>query len=408
VILVRNRAGDKLSGPAPLSTAGTRGDVGLGDRLLKAVSALAAALPTAVLLFILGVMLASGLRATRFSGTQIFGTLFSIGNDYLPEIARNGIQAPHGAVFGILPEFLGTLVTSVIALAIGVPVSVGAVLMLSEWIPQGAQRVLSLILDLLAGVPSVVFGLWGVYTLGPFFAAHLWPGLSAVVGGFPWLFPWVPSPVSWIVFAVALAAIAGLRSRVHGAWRRSVLWAGWVVVGLTLVGAISPWFVSATYDSQGILTASVVLSIMIVPIVASTTRELVRRVPVLAREGAFALGMSRHEVARVVTIPYVRRGILATALLGWGRAIGETVAVFLIIGNIYIGIPRSIFASGGTLASLIVGTLDGTLTDPTGTSASALSEVALILLAFSLLTNLGGRLIIRRVSDEALPVGRGV
>jgi phosphate transport system permease protein len=408
VILVRTRAGDKLSGPAPLSGAGSRGDAALGDRVLKAVSALAAGVPAAALLFVLAVMLASGLRATRFSGAQIFGTLFSIGNDYLPEITQNGIRAPHGAVFGILPELLGTLVTSVIALGIGVPVSVGAVLMLSEWVPQRAQRFLSLILELLAGVPSVVFGLWGVYTLGPFFAARLWPGLTAIIGGFPWLFPWVPSPQSWIVFTVALVVTLTLRTRLHGPARRSVLWVAWVAVGLTLVGAIGPWFVGTTYNSQGILTASVVLGIMIVPIIASTTRELVRRVPVLAREGAFALGMSRHEVARVVTIPYVRRGILATALLGWGRAIGETVAVFLIIGNIYVGIPKNIFASGGTLASLIVGTLDGTLTDPTGTSTSALAEVAVMLLIFSLLTNLGGRLIIRRVSDEAMPVGRGV
>lgn len=407
MILVRSRAGAKLSGPAPL-TAGTRGDVALGDRLLKGISALAAAVPMALLLLIVAVMVGSGLRATRFSGTDIFGTLFSIGNDYLPEITQNGIKAPHGAVFGILPELLGTLVTSVIALAIGVPVSVGGVLMLSEWVPHRAQRVLSLILELLAGVPSVVFGLWGVYTLGPFFAAHIWPALSAVVGGFPWLFPWVPSPQSWIVFAVAVGGVLALRGRLRGPARRSVLWGGWVVVALTLVGAVSPWFVSATYNSQGILTASIVLGIMIVPIVAATTRELVRRVPVLAREGAFALGMNRHEVARVVTIPYVRRGILATALLGWGRAIGETVAVFLIIGNIYVGIPKNIFASGGTLASLIVGTLDGSLTDPTGTSTSALCEVAVVLLIFSLVTNLGGRLIIRRVSDEALPVGRGV
>jgi phosphate transport system permease protein len=407
VILVRSRAGDRLSGPAPLSSAAP-GDIDVGDRLLKGVSGLAAAVPTAILLLIVVVMVTSGLRAARFSGTSIFGTIFSIGNDYLPEITQNGIRAPHGAVFGILPELLGTFVTSVVALAIGIPVSVGGVLMLSEWVPHRAQRFLSLILELLAGVPSVVFGLWGVYTLGPFFATHLWPGVSAVIGGFPWLFPWLPSPTSWIVFALAVVTTLALRARVHGMARRNVLWAAWVVVGLTLVGAVGPWFVSATFDSQGILTASVVLGIMIVPIVASTTRELVRRVPVLAREGAFALGMSRHEVARVVTIPYVRRGILATALLGWGRAIGETVAVFLIIGNIYIGVPKSIFASGGTLASLIVGTLDGTLTDPTGTSTSSLSEVAVVLLAFSLATNLGGRLIIRRVSDEALPVGRGV
>lgn len=404
---MRRRTGGQPSGPAPLSMA-TRDDAGLADRTLKGVSALAGAVPMAVLLFILAMMLVSALPAIRFSGGDIFGTLFSIGNPYLGGVSKNGVHALHGAQFGILPEMLGTLVTSVIALALAVPVSIGGVLMLSEWVPHRAQGALSLILDLLAGVPSVVFGIWGVYTFGPFMAAHVWPPLSAIIGGFPWLFPWLPSPGSWILFAIALAGTYVLRSRIHGPKRRAVMGVAWSAVTLTLIGAISAWFSSTSFESGGILTASLVLGIMIIPIIASTTRELVRRVPVLAREGAFALGMNRHETARVVTIPYVRRGMLATALLGWGRAVGETIAVFLIIGNIYVGIPNSIFASGGTLSSVIVGTLDGTLTDPTGTSTSAVTEVALILLVISLITNLGGRLIIRGVSDTALPVGRGV
>lgn len=409
MILVRHRAGDSLPGPAPLSPARPRsGDRGLGDRVLQGLCSLAGLVPMGVLLFIVAVMLVAALPAIRFSGSNIFGDLFSIGNSYLGEIKQNGVAAQHGAVFGFLPEMLGTLVTSVIALAIAVPVSVGGVLMLSEWVPQRAQTFLSMFLELLAGVPSVVFGLWGVYTVGPFLAVHIFPGLSAVIGGFPWLFPWVPFPSSWILVAGVVLGMVGVAARVHGPARRTLMGLGTLLLAITVVGALSPWFVSSTFDASGVLTASIVLGIMIIPIVASTTRELVRRVPVLAREGALAVGMNRHETARVVTIPYVRTGILATAMLGWGRALGETIAVFLIIGNIFVAVPKSIFASGGTLASLITGTLDGTLSDPTRTSTSALAEVALMLLLISLLTNLAGRLIIRRVSDQALPVGRGV
>jgi phosphate transport system permease protein len=150
-----------------------------------------------------------------------------------------------------------------------------------------------------------------------------------------------------------------------------------------------------------------VLTLMIIPIIASTTRQLVKRVPVLATEGALALGMTRYEMVRVVTIPYVRTGIIASALLGWGRALGETIAVLLIIG-MAANPAVNIFGTTSTLASTIADELDSALSDGTGMAIRAMAMLGLMLLVISLITNLTGRLVVRRISSEALPVGRGV
>jgi len=129
---------------------------------------------------------------------------------------------------------------------------------------------------------------------------------------------------------------------------------------------------------------------------------------VLAREGAFALGMTRYETVRTVTLPYVRTGIIAAALLGWGRALGETIAVLLISGNALNILPQTIYSPASTLASTIAAILDGALTDSSGMGVRALAEVGSLLLILSVLTNLAGRLVVRRVSGAALPVGRGI
>jgi phosphate transport system permease protein len=324
------------------------------DRVLRAVSALAAIIPTALLGFIAVIMVIAALPSIIFNGLSFFtGSVFNFGNSYATTtITHNGqVALPH-AVFGVLPLIVGTLATSVIALVLAVPISVGGVLMLSEIIPRRIADPLSVFLELLAGIPSVVFGLWGVAVFGPFIAAHVYPALSAL-------------------------------------------------------GHVIPFFKAPVGVGQGMLTASLVLAVMIIPIVASTTRELLRRVPILAKEGALALGMTRYETVRVVTIPYIRTGIVAASLLGWARALGETIAVLLIIGDIYT-VPSNIFGNSSTIAAWIASTLDGALGDFTKMSVHALAELGLLLLAISLITNLAGRLVVRRVAGGVLPVGRGV
>ncbi len=324
-----------------------------GDRSAKLVLSAAAMIPAAALGFVVFEMVKEAYPAIVFNGARFFTTkTFTIGNLYGTGVeVRHGYKAAQGATFGILPLVFGTLVSSLIALVLAVPVSVLGAILLVERIPRRLQAPLGVFLELLAGVPSVVFGLWGVYTFGPFVARDLYRYISDL----------------------------------H-----------------------IPWLTGAVGSGQGLLTSSLVLAIMVVPIVAATTRELIHSVPVLTKEGATALGLTPLESVRVVTIPFIRTGIIAAALLGWGRALGETIAVLLISGNFLNAYPKSIFSSFSTMASTIAALLDGALTDATGMAVHALAELGLVLLVITLLTNLAGRLVARRLRGPGLPVGRGV
>jgi phosphate transport system permease protein len=313
----------------------------------------AAIIPTAALAFLAYQMIKSAWPSIVFNGWHFFTTKsFDLGNQYSSSVeVRHGYKAPAGAHYGVLALLFGTLVSSLIALVLAVPVSVVGAILLVEKLPRFLQGTLGVFLELLAGIPSVIYGLWGVYTLGPL--------LSRTV------FKW----------------IAALHI---------------------------PWLRSPTGAGQGLLSASIVLSIMIIPIIASISRELVRGVPAISKEGAIALGLTPSETVRTVTIPYIRTGVIAAAILGWARALGETIAVLIISGNALGVYPHSIFDAFSTMAATIAALLDSALTDTTHMATAALAEVGLVLLAFTLITNFAGRLVARRFSDAGLPIGRGV
>jgi phosphate transport system permease protein len=316
----------------------------------------AALVPTVMLLFLAAEIIREAIPAFIYSGWGFFtGRIFTFGNLYVTkDTVHNGVSAPFGAAYGAFPFIFGTLISSLIALVIAVPVAVGAVLALTERVPQRFQSSLSVFLELLAGIPSVVYGLWGVLVFGPFLAQHIFPAV-------------------------------------------------------TVIGHVIPFLKGPVGSGEGMLTASLVLSLMIIPIIASTTRELLRTVPILAKEGALALGMTHYEVAKVVTLPYVRRGIMAAAILGWARALGETMAVLMISGNLLNGLPANVYSPFSTLAATIVAMLDSALTDATGMAVHALAAIGVILLLITVATNLAGRMVIRRASGGAvLPVGRGI
>ena len=323
------------------------------DRAVRGVLLAAAIAPTFALAFLAYQMVKSAYPAIVFNGWRFFTTkTFTLGNLYSPaQTVRHGYHAAHGAQFGILPLLFGTLVSSLIALVFAVPIAVGGAILLVEKLPRRVQGTLGIFLELLAGIPSVIFGLWGVYTFGP------------------------------------------LLSRTVYRW----------IADLHI-----PWLRGSTGNGQGLLTASLVLAVMIIPIVASITRELVRSVPQIAKEGAVALALTPSETVRYVTIPYVRTGIIAAAILGWARALGETIAVLVISGNALNTYPHSIFDPFSTMAATIAAILDGALTDSTGMAVHALAEVGLVLLAVTMLTNFGGRWLTQRFGNVALPVGRGV
>lgn len=311
------------------------------DRVIRVALLVAGILPAFALVMLAFEMVKEAWPAFSANGWHFFAsTQFSAGN--------NGYGKAQKATFGVNALLFGTVVSSLIALVLAVPVSVGGALLLVEKAPARIQNLLGVFLELLAGIPSVVYGLWGYFTLGPFFSHNV--------------FQW----------------IADLHI---------------------------PWL-DGSPQARGLLSASIVLSVMIIPIIAATTRELIRSVPAVSKEGAVALGLTSAETVRFVTLPFIRTGVIAAAILGWGRALGETIAV-LIISNNQVVIPKHIYDPFFTMAAEIASDLDTALTDPT--SLHALAEVGLVLLFVTMLTNFGGRLLARRFGGGvSLPVGAGL
>jgi phosphate transport system permease protein len=200
-------------------------------------------------------------------------------------------------------------------------------------------------LELLAGIPSVVIGLWGSLTFGPWIAHHIAGPISSI---FPAHVP------------------------------------------------VLDFFHGPAGNGQGLLTSGLILSVMVIPIIAATSRDLIRQVPILPREGAVALGMSDAETARQVTLPWVGAGLIGAVVLGLARALGETIALAT---NFYGGMT--------TIAAAIVQNLDSAFGDGSGFSVDTIAELALILMVITLATNVLARFLVRRVSGTALPVGRG-
>jgi phosphate transport system permease protein len=328
---------------------------GQGIRWLGAAGAV---LPALALAFILVVLVVKGWPAIRIDGTSFFTSkAWSQGNEYaLKPAYKDGYEMPPGASYGALPLIVGTLATSLIALIIAVPVAIGTALAVVERLPRRMAYVVGLFLEVLAGMPSVIIGLFGAVTLGPIVAHDIAPYVARNI-------PDVP---------------------------------------------VLSYFRGATGSGYGLLTSGLVLALMVIPIIAATTRDLVRQVPILPREGALALGMSDAQCARKVTLPWVGAGIVGSVVLGLGRALGETMAVAMVCGASFGAFPSNLYDTMITAAAAIVLTLEAALTDATGYALSVLAEIGLVLMIITLLTNIAARVLVRRVSTTALPVGAGI
>jgi phosphate transport system permease protein len=324
---------------------------------IRSLGAVGAVVPLLALVFVLATLLLEALPAIRVNGLHFFtGTDWNPGNTYGDAVVTRGIRHPVGAYYGALPLIVGTLATSAIALIIGMPVSIGAALVIVERLPKRLASAIGMVLELLAGIPSVIVGLWGAMTFGPFIAHYVAPVIARNA-------PDVP---------------------------------------------VLSYFRGNTGNGEGLLVSGLVLAVMVIPIIASTTRDLIRQVPVLPREGALALGMTDWECARRVTLPWVSSGIVGAVVLGLGRALGETMAVAMVSGAVLGAMPTNIYATMTTIAATVVSQLDSAMTDFTDFAVKTLAEVSLVLMVITLLTNIAARAMVRRVSGTALPVGRGV
>ncbi|MBK8811540.1 MAG: phosphate ABC transporter permease subunit PstC [Acidobacteria bacterium] len=302
---------------------------GLGDKLFRAILFTAAA----VILLVVGGMMAM-MFYNSLPTIQRFGLSFLTGSDWNPAMER----------YGALPFVYGTVVSSLIALFISVPISLGVAVYMTEQAPARVARPIAFIVELLAAIPSVVYGLWGIFVLAPFIREYLGAFLKEYLGFLP--------------------------------------------------------FFQGRLTGIGMLTGGIILAIMITPIVTSVVRDVLEAVPTTQREAALALGATNWETTQVVLLN-AAPGIAGAVVLGLGRAIGETMAVTMVIGNTP-QISMSLFEPAYTIASVLA----SNFADATGgLYLSALIEIGLMLFLVTFVVNAFAKLLVMGVRRREGTVG---
>jgi phosphate ABC transporter permease protein PstC len=308
----------------------------LPDRVLKyGLTVLATLILALIIYFFIRLV---GESHPAFSKAGVFG--FAFDNDWTPSAGK----------FGALPLVVGTLITSGLALLIGVPVAVATAVYITELCPTRVKTPVTVLIELLAAVPSVVYGLWAIFFLAP---------------------------------------------KLQGAEQ-------WVSDRLSFI----PFIGGGTVTIPNIFIAGLVLAIMILPIVSAISREVMATVPPDHKEAALGLGATRWEMIRVAVLPYCRAGITGGAMLGLGRAIGETIAVTIVIGD-SPRLAQHLFGQGYSLAAVIANEFG----EATGLHRSALFAAGLVLFVLTFLVNGLARLLVLRASRGtkiSSPQGDGV
>ena len=322
------RADVSLVRPRPKFLRAFGREANFGDLAFRRLTALVAGSVIVLLLWMAWEMgLASKLSLAHF------GLAFITSTDWDP------VRDQYGA----LPFIYGTVVSSLVALFIAVPISIGIAIYLSELAHPKLRTPMGFLVELLAAVPSVVYGLWGIFALAPWLRESVEPFLGKTLGFLPMF--------------------------------------------------------QGPHQGFGMLAGGIILAIMITPTISSVSREVMRAVPAALREGAIGLGATRWEVVRVAVLPYAKSGLVGAVILGLGRALGETMAITMLIGN-RSEISVSLFAPSYTMASVIA----NEFTEATGELyLSALAEVGLLLFGVTVALNIFARLLVWRVGK--LPEG---
>ena len=278
------------------------------DQLFRHATRLFAFLVLALLAGILISLLAGSLSSMR-----TFGFGFFASTEWNPVTEQ----------FGALVPIVGTLTTSAIALLIGIPVSFGIALFLTELSPKWLRRPLGTAIELLAAIPSIIYGMWGLFVFAPVFGSHVQPFLKSTLGSVP-------------------------------------------IIGILFQGP--PMGI-------GVLTAGIILAIMVIPFIASVMRDVFEIVPAVLKESAYALGSTTWEVVWHVVLPYTKVGVVGGIMLGLGRALGETMAVTFVIGNAH-RLSASLMEPGNSIASALANEFTEAVGD---VYLSALIELGLVL-----------------------------
>ena len=310
------------SPPAPPALT-SPGRAGLSDRAFRAMTLTCGLLVLVILGFIAVSMTQKAWPAFSHDGIRFFTTTR---------------WAPSAEVFGSLPFVYGTVVTAIIALVLAVPLSIGIALFLSDVAPARLRRPVSSLIDLLAAVPSVVYGLWGVIVLAPWLAG-VYDGVSDLTSPIPVLSDLLKGPST----------------------------------------------------GRGLFTAGIILALMVTPIITSITREVFDTVPTMAKEAAYALGSTRWEMVRAAVFPHSSAGMIGAVMLGVGRAMGETIAAALVIGS-SPRIAANLFGSGDSMAAVIANEFN----EAGGLHRAALIGLGVELFALTIVVNVIARIVIAR------------
>ncbi len=296
-----------------------------GDRVFKGLLTVAAcAVPILMFFLVLELWVGSRLAIDQFGLGFITGSTWD----------------PVAEEFGALPLIFGTLLSSLLALLIAVPLSLGVAIYLTEFAPKAIRQPIAFIIELLAAIPSVVYGLWGIFVLIPLLKQYIFPFLRENFGFLP-------------IF----------QGPIYG---------------------------------PSMLSASIILAIMVMPFIMSVAREVLLAVPSSQREAALALGATRWEAVVSAILPYARSGIIGAIILGLGRALGETMAVTMLIGN-RNEIAASLFAPGYTMAAVIANEFSEAATD---IHFASLSYVALLLFLITVAVNASARLLLWQMARK--------
>lgn len=296
-----------------------------GDRIFNAVTFILALSILALLC-----SLTAALIFASFPAIRQFGLHFLVSSDWDPVTDQ----------YGALPFIYGTFVSSFIALMIAVPLSLGVALCLSEMAPDWLSHRLGFLVDLLAAIPSVVYGLWAVFVMGPWLRDYVEPALQKSLGFLP--------------------------------------------------------FFQGPKVAVGMLSAGVILAIMIIPYISSVCTDVFRVVPLTQREAALALGATKWEMVKTAVIPYGMTGVIGAIILGLGRALGETIAVAMVIGN-SAQISASLFKPAATLSSVIANEFAEATSD---LYVAALIELGLVLLIVGIVLNVVARALVAGVAQR--------
>jgi len=299
-----------------------------------------------------GVFRALALAASLFVVAIFVGILVSLGAGAWPSLTRfdsrffvSTAWNPVTEHFGALPAIYGTLVTSALAMLVAVPVGIGIAIFLTELCPRALRRPVGIATELLAGIPSIIYGIWGQFVFVPIFQQSIQPKIVDIFSGVP---------------------------------------------------VLSDLFAGPPYGI-GIFTASLILSIMILPFISAVTRDVFETVPPMLKEAAYGLGCTTWEVTWNVVLPHARSGIVGGAMLALGRALGETMAVTFVIGNAH-KISASLFAPGTTISAAIANEFTEAVGD---VYPSSLLETGLILFFITSVVLAAAQLLIRRLEAQS-------